>query len=139
MTTFRGDGSKLDNVEKTEDLEKMVEFLWDQCVCKEKDAYERPNNLVGRGKLNKFAYNKNQITYYQPVIAFIGSILRPIDEEARYHDLACENNGERWTEFYFKVEKAVSLLNASGLLEFCHSSKDWDSVESRNPKIRIKK
>lgn len=129
----------MNKVEKTDDLEKMVEFLWDQCVCKEKKAYENPNNLIGRGKLNEFVYSKNQIAYYQPVIAFIGSILRPSNEELRYYDLAYENNGERWTELYFKVEKAVSLLNASGLLEFCQPSKYWDSLESRNPKIRIKK
>lgn len=120
-------------------LEKMVEFLWEQCVCKEEGAYKNPNNLVGRGKINDFVYSKDKVTYYQPIIVFIGSILIPKDTEVRYYDLAYEINGEKWANFYFKVEKVVSLLEASGLLEFCNSSKDWDLAESRNPKIRIKK
>ena len=120
-------------------LEKMVEFLWEQCVCKEKCAYKNSNNLIGRGKINDFVYNKAELTYYQPIIAFIGSILIPKDTEVRYYDLAYETNGERWANYYFKVERVVSLLEASGLIEFCNSSKDWDLAESRNPKIRIKK
>lgn len=120
-------------------LEGTVDFLWEQCVCKKKGAYENLDNLVGRGKLNDFVYDKDRLDYYQPVVVHIALSLAQNNTELRYYDLAYEANGNRWTDYYYEVEKAVSLMNACGILEFCIPSKDWDAAESRNPKVRIKK
>lgn len=120
-------------------LEGTVEFLWEQCVCKEEYAYRNLDNLVGRGKINDFVYDKDRLDYYQLEVAHIASSLAQNNTELRYYDLAYEANGNRWTDYYCEVEKAVSLMHASGILEFCTPSKDWDAAESKNPKVRIKK
>lgn len=122
-----------------DNLGEMVEFLWEQCVCKEKDAYRNLDNPVGRGRINDFVFNQAMINFYLPVIAYVTSGLAKKDTELRYDDLAYEVSGNKWTDYYYKVEKAVSLMNASGMLEFCTSSKDWDAAESRNPMVKIKR
>lgn len=121
------------------DLGEMVEFLWEQCACTEKDAYKNSDNLVGRGKLNDFVYNKDKIDSFRPMIALIASSLAQGDAEVRYYDLAYEANGNRWTDYYYEVEKAVSLMDVSGILEFCTPSRDWSVAESRNPMVKIKR
>lgn len=122
-----------------DNLGEMVDFLWEQCVCKEKDAYKNLNNLIGEGKLNDFVYDKEKIERYQPMIQLIASSLIENSSDVEYYNLAYTADGERWTKYYFEVEKAVSLLNVSGMLEFCTPSKNRDAAESRNPMVRIKR
>lgn len=121
------------------ELGEMVEFLWQQCACKEKNAYKNLDNLIGRGKTIDFVFNKDELHDYQPMIQLISSSLVQEDTEVNYQDLAYDNDGNKWIDNYLQLEKAVSLMNVIGSLEFVTSSKDWNVAESKNPKVRIKR